>query len=75
MASTLHHLLDDPGFNLVPNDAFHHGEMLQIVMRLEKCISREKFNQNATNTPDVTGETPALIEDDFRCPVMPSGND
>lgn len=54
------------------NDAFHHGQVFEVVVRLEKRISREELNKNAADTPDVTGETPAQIQNDLRCPVMSS---
>ena len=74
MASTLHNLLDNARLNLMANDAFHHGQVFQVVVCLEKCIPREELNENAANTPDITGETPAQIENDLRCPVMSSGD-
>lgn len=72
MASTLHNLLDNPRLDLMANDAFHHGQVFEVVVRLEKRISREELNKNAADTPDVTGETPAQIQNDLRCPVMSS---
>ena len=74
MASTLHHLSNNAGFNPLANDALHHGQVLQIIVSLEKCIAGEELNENAANTPDVTGETPTQIENDLRCPVMSSGD-
>lgn len=44
--------------------------MLEIIVRLEQRIPSEEFDKNATNTPNITGETPSQIEDDLRCSVM-----
>lgn len=43
-------------------------------MGLEKGVTREEFHEDAPNTPDITRETPAQIQDDLGCPVMPRGN-
>lgn len=75
MAPTLHNLLDNPRLDLMANDALHHGQVFEVVMCLEKGISREELNENAANTPDVTRETPAQIENNLRCPVMSSRDD
>lgn len=72
MASTLHHLSNNAGFNPLANDALHHGQVLQIIVSLEKCIAGEELNENAPNAPDVAGETPSHVQDDFRGPVMSS---
>ena len=72
MASALHNLFDNPRLDLMANDAFHHGQVLEVVVCLEKRIAREELNKNAADTPDVTGETPAQIQNDLRCPVMSS---
>lgn len=44
-------------------------------MCLEKCISREKFNENASNAPNITGITPTKVEDDLWCSIMSGGYD
>lgn len=44
-------------------------------MRLEKGVSSEEFDQDTTNTPDVAGEAPSEIQDDFRCPVVAGRDD
>lgn len=57
------------------NNALHHRQVLQIVVGLEKGISGKEFNQNATDTPDITRETPTQIENNLWGPVMSSGDD
>lgn len=54
---------------------FHHGEMLEVIVSLEKSISSEEFDQYATNTPDITWIAPPEIEDDFRSPIVSGRND
>ena len=75
MAPALHHLSDNPGLDPLANNTFHHGQMLQVIMGLEECIASVEFHENTPNTPDVARETPSHVQDDFRGPVMPGGND
>ena len=49
--------------------------MLQIVMRLEKCITSKEFYKDTANTPDVARIAPSEVKDDFRSAVMSRGND
>jgi len=55
-------------------DCLHHRQMLEIIMRLEQCITSEELHQNATNAPDITWEAPAKVENDLRSSVMSSRN-
>ena len=73
--ATVLHLPNKPWLNLAATDWLHHGEMLKIVMSLEKGVTGIEFNQDTANAPDVTGIAPAQVEDDFRCAVMPRRDD
>lgn len=75
MAPALHHLSDNPGFDPLANNTFHHSQMFQVIMGLEECIASVEFHENTPNTPDVAREAPSHVQDDFRGPVMPGGND
>lgn len=55
-------------------NALHHGEVLEVVVRLEEGISGEELNQDTAYTPDIAGEAPSKIEDNLRGTVMPSRN-
>lgn len=67
----LNHLL----FDLVPAHGFHHRQVLEIVMCLEQGVTREELDKNASNTPNIARITPAQVQDDFGCSVMPRGYD
>lgn len=43
-------------------------------MRLEKGVPSEELHEDATDTPDIAGETPAQIQDDLRGPIVSSGH-
>jgi alcohol dehydrogenase class IV len=49
---------------------FHQSQMLNVIMCLEQRVACEKFNEDATYTPNVAGEGPSKPEDDFRGSVM-----
>ena len=49
--------------------------MFEVVVRLEKGISSEEFDQDTAYTPDVAGEAPAEVKYDFRCPVVAGRDD
>lgn len=57
--TTVLHLPNKPWLNLAATDWLHHGEMLKIVMSLEKSVTGIEFDQDTANTPDVTGIAPA----------------
>ena len=44
-------------------------------MGLEESIAGKELYQDTPNTPDITGETPAQVEDDLRCPIVACGHD
>ena len=44
-------------------------------MSLKECISSEKFDENAANTPNIARITPAQIENDLWRPVMSGRHD
>jgi hypothetical protein len=49
--------------------------MLEIVVSLEESITGKELNQDTPNTPYITGETPAEIQYDLRCPIVAGGHD
>lgn len=49
--------------------------MFQIVMGLEKSVPGEELDEYTADTPNITGETPAEVQNDLWRPVMPGGND
>ena len=44
-------------------------------MCLEESISREEFGEDAADTPDITRETPAQIQNDFRGTIVSGRHD
>jgi hypothetical protein len=56
-------------------NTLHHRQVLQIIVRLEQCISCEEFDENASDTPDITREGPTETENNLWCPVMASRDD
>ena len=50
---------------------FHHCQMLEVVVRLEKSVTGEKLDEDATNAPYVTCIAPTQVEDDLWCSVVP----
>lgn len=53
-------------------DSFHHGQVFEVVVRLEEGISRKEFHNNAPYAPNIAGETPSELQYDLRGSVMPS---
>jgi hypothetical protein len=49
-------LLNEMGINLSIDHILHHGQMLEVIMGLEKGVSGEEFHQDTSNAPDVTRE-------------------
>lgn len=74
-ASAAYHLLDKLRIDLASAYTLHHRQMFEVVMRLEQGVSREKFHQDAANTPNVTRETPTQIQDNLRSPVVTRRDD
>jgi hypothetical protein len=62
---TLHHLTDQLRVYPLTNNGFHHSEVLEIVVSLEKSIARKELDKDAANTPNITWEAPAKIENDL----------
>ena len=44
-------------------------------MGLEESVAREELHKYTPDTPDITGETPAQIQNDFGGAVMPGRHD
>ena len=53
----LDHLLGDG-----PQHHLHHGEVLEVLMRLEQRVARDELQQDAPDGPDVAWERPPLRE-------------
>lgn len=47
------------GYGHLAHHHVHHGEMFQVIMRLEKSISREKFYEDTPDREHVTREAPS----------------
>lgn len=48
--------------------------MFEIVVSLEKSISGKELYQDTPDTPYITGETPAQVQDDLWCPIVACGH-
>ena len=72
--SALHYLSYETSINPVAYYSLHHGKMLQIVMSLEQSVPCEELDQYTADTPNITRETPAEIQNDLWGPVMSGGN-
>lgn len=55
--------------------ALHHCEMLEVVMRLEECVTCEELDEDASNAPYIARIAPSKVEYDLRCSVVPGRND
>lgn len=73
--TALHHLPNQTRINARANDCLHHCQVFEIVVGLEESITGKEFDQDTPDTPDITGETPAQVEDNLWCPVVTSGHD
>jgi hypothetical protein len=56
-------------------NALHHRQVLQIIVGLEQCIPCEEFDENASDTPDITREGPTETKNNLRGTVMASRDD
>ena len=63
---------DELRFYLAVADTLHHGEMLQIIVRLKESITSVELDQDASYAPDVTRVAPPKTQDDLRGPVVSS---
>lgn len=48
--------------------------MFEIVVSLEESVSGKELDQDTPDTPDITGETPAQIQDDLWGPIVAGGH-
>ncbi len=69
------YLPDQPRLDLLPADAFHHGQMFQVVMGLEEGVASEELDQDAANAPDVTRIAPPQTQDDLGRAIVPRRHD
>ncbi len=51
----------------------HHGQVLEIIVRLEQGIAGEELNQDASYAPYVAGERPSEPQDDLGGSVVTGG--
>lgn len=56
-------------------NSFHHRQVLEVVMSLEKGIAGKELDEDAADAPDVTREGPAQSQDDLWRSIMPGGHD
>ena len=47
--------------DLATAHSFHHGQMFEVVVGLEKCVSGEELNKNATDAPYIAREAPSKV--------------
>ena len=64
-------LLHEFRVKLAAANGLHHGEMLEVVVRLKEGVASEELNQNASYAPDVAGKAPAKLQDDLRSTIVP----
>jgi hypothetical protein len=60
--------------DLLSYNRLHHGQVLEVVVRLEKGVAGEELHKDASNAPDVTGIRPAKTEYNLGRSVVPRGN-
>ena len=68
-------LLNEMAIYFFIDYGFHHGQMLQIVVCLEKGVSREEFDKYTSNTPDIAWERPTQTKNNLRSSVVSCGYD
>ena len=69
------HLVD--GLDQVAVDAMsyhclHHGQVLEIVVGLEQSIASEELDEDASDTPNITGIRPSETQNDLWGSVVAS---
>ena len=52
-------------------DPLHHGEVLPVLVGLEQGVAQRQLEHDAADGPDVTGLSPAQLQDHLRGPVVP----
>lgn len=73
-ATVAHDLPDYTGVKFTATNGFHHCQMFQVVMRLEKGVSSEKLDEDTPNAPNVTWEAPAEIQNNLGGTIVPCGD-
>lgn len=68
-------LFDQLRWNLAVANVLHHREMFKIIVGLEKCITSEELDYDASYAPYVAGEAPAKLQDDLWRSIMSRGHD
>ena len=61
---------DNFRIELSATDGLHHGQMLEVVMRLEECIASKELDKDAAYAPDIAWKGPAELQNDFRSAIM-----
>mmetsp|Transcript_1290 Transcript_1290/g.3744 ORF Transcript_1290/g.3744 Transcript_1290/m.3744 type:complete len:451 (+) Transcript_1290:1127-2479(+) len=56
-------------------DLLHHGEVFEVVVRLEKGLTCHQLDNDAAQAPDVAREGPTEAEHDLGSPVVPGRHD
>lgn len=57
------------------NHILHHCKMLQVLVRLEQCVARVEFDEDASYAPYIARKGPTQTEDDLGRAVVPSRHD
>ena len=70
IASTTSDATNDRLVNRTVTYSLHHGQMFQVVVRLEEGIAGEKLDEDATYAPDVAWKAPSKVKDDLGRPVV-----
>lgn len=60
-ASSRSHLSDQGFVKLAVTYRFHHGQVLEVIVRLEQCVTCEELDEDAPNTPYVAWKAPTQI--------------
>lgn len=63
------------GIHLSIHNTLHHGQMLQVIMRLEQRVTCEELDKYTPYAPDITRIRPSQPENNLRRAVMPRGDD
>lgn len=66
---------NDLGLELTATDILHHGEVLKIIVGLEKGIAGVELHKNAADTPNVAWVAPPKVQNNFGGPIMPGRHD
>lgn len=66
--------MDKRHINPSIDNRLHHGQMLEIIVRLEERVAGKELNQDASNAPNVTRVRPPESEDNLGRTVVPRGH-